>query len=86
MTMTHHEIKRHATQFAVYRACINAGWDCTAAEIAAEIGKTKSTVWDVLNRMGWSDRIERERRKGRMPVYQRIALRNDRAKRGVIHG
>lgn len=51
--MTRAEIKRHATAFAIYRQWVWADRDATPAEIAAEIGRSATTVRDVMDEHGW---------------------------------
>ena len=47
-------IRRHkANQFCVWRAGQSVGWDCTAKELAAELGLHIETIRNICNQKGW---------------------------------
>jgi len=45
-------------EFMVWRAASSVGWDCTASEIASEVGLSESGVLNILKRKGW--KLKRE--------------------------
>ena len=44
---------RAANDFAIWRAGQSVKWDCTAKDIAAEVGLHANTVRATCNRRGW---------------------------------
>lgn len=60
-----------ATEFRIWQIASSVDWQCTASEIAKEMGVPHSTVTYALRRRGWSDRLISGRvgnLDGRMPV------------------
>ena len=47
-----------ANAFRAWQVCQSCDWECTHQQIADAIGVTISTVSNLLNRKGWSDRIK----------------------------
>ena len=42
-----------ATAFLIWRAGESVNWECTAQDIADEIGKARQTVWAICSEKGW---------------------------------
>ena len=52
--MGHREtIARQANDFRIWRAGSSVDWDCTATEIASDLGLHSTTVGDACARRGW---------------------------------
>jgi hypothetical protein len=46
-------MSRRATAFLIWRAGESVNWECTAQDIADEIGKSMQTVWAICKEKGW---------------------------------
>ena len=46
-------MSRRATAFLIWRAGESVDWDCTAQDIADELGKSKQNVWVICKEKGW---------------------------------
>lgn len=46
-------LRRKANEFRIWRAGQSVGWDCTATELAAELGLNINTIRRVCNQKGW---------------------------------
>lgn len=46
--------KRMVKAFMIWRAGSSVNWDCSPADIAAEIGISVKTVWDIMRERKWS--------------------------------
>lgn len=46
-------MSQRATEFLVWRAGSSVDWDCTAVEIARELGISTSQVKAICKRRGW---------------------------------
>ena len=45
--------RRKANEFRVWRAGQSVGWDCTAKELASELGLNINTIRNICNQKGW---------------------------------
>lgn len=59
-----------ATEFRIWQIASGVDWQCTAAEIAEEMGVHVNTVKNALKRRGWTGRLPNNNRSytGRAPV------------------
>lgn len=46
-------------EFRVWRAAQAVDWECTAHELAEELGIHVNTVWKICQRRGWTDKLQR---------------------------
>ena len=46
-------LRRKANEFRIWRAGQSVGWDCTAKELAAELGLNINTIRNICNQKGW---------------------------------
>ena len=47
-------LRRKANEFRVWRAGQSVGWDCTAIELASELGLHVDTIRKICRQKGWS--------------------------------
>ncbi len=47
-------LRRKANEFRIWRAGQSVGWDCTAKELASEIGLHIDTIRRICRRKGWA--------------------------------
>jgi Mn-dependent DtxR family transcriptional regulator len=47
------DMTRRATEFSIWRAGKSVNWECTAQDIADEIGMDRSTVARLCKEKGW---------------------------------
>jgi len=46
-------IKRKVNAFRIWRLATSVGWDCSAVELAKELGLTAGTVRIICKQKGW---------------------------------
>ena len=46
-------LRRKANEFRIWRAGQSVGWDCTAKELASELGLHIETIRRICNQKGW---------------------------------
>ena len=46
-------LRRKANEFRIWRAGQSVGLDCTAKELAAELGLNINTIRNICNQKGW---------------------------------
>lgn len=47
------KLTRSANAFRIWRAASSVNWDCTAEELATELGLHKDTVFKICKLKGW---------------------------------
>jgi hypothetical protein len=46
-------LRRKANEFRIWRAGQSVGWDCTAKELASELGLHIDTIRKICSQKGW---------------------------------
>lgn len=68
------------TARAVFEAGESVGWDCTQADIAAEVGTSRESVNKICRHYGWQTRGHCEGDPSRRDVYLAITSAQPRAR------